>query len=917
MVTLGEGYRALGAGMSSSYRSRAKELKDLQRQQLLMAALTPVAQGVGQFATDLISAPFKEPVKQFMNTAEGRHLKTIKAARRADQQRVAARRKVISESGLDDESFIRQEVAANVDAQMTADLGDEFTNNGYLFAKERAQRINDNTAARLAAWQDAQKKVATVYTDDEWRDIISEYNPEPANLGQGLWQGGKRLLGFGKSKEESRRDAFDEILTYFELDPADYSTPESTKKTLNEIRSGIVQGVRPFNPQEIDQQLQGDFKNNAAFQGIMTRRERAKAEYKYFSKNHSNLFLNAYDEAGQDVQKALRIIDRTLAGNAELPDPTNDQIRKRYVADYKGDEISKEVQIKLRNSFYRSMYPETAFEDLSDKHKAEYEQTANARLSATISTAYSYATRSAASQIETLKKTNPTAYAARFADPAKAELEKRNLIFTNMQNLLENHLAEIEIVTSERMFSADETMSIFSGQLSFPEEILPFKEPPTVGTDPAGGAAADDPNAATVPVPAAANLEKKIELSRGEAIVAQYEAGDTAQAFKTMRSTIKQDIKNRKFSSAEEAVAYGVQASQDIADSFGLPNPLTTGTGRPSVKASVFAQDGDTERFTVEGGTRSLLGRDVTRRDATYTLSLDDGQVNVSVSQPGEMDKRPITLEEIPEGSIKNHLTYLKMTYQGNIEELQSLGVEDPQSRSLSGLSGRALELKKINNELLGAIDLPGLGDRGDVISFLTATPYEEPEKPESLLSDPTEQAPAEASEAPDASTVEQVAAEVSKLFNDGKAATALLRETAIQESNMGQTPGTYDMVDDPKFGRGSFGVGQVDERNFEDTMSRLRGDKGQPRNLVKYVQRFKDELGIDLTEVKYEDLADPKLGLIFTRLHYLKNPDPIPPTVQGRSKYWKKFYNTSAGSGTAAEYLANQKAYADIYGGA
>ena len=80
------------------------------------------------------------------------------------------------------------------------------------------------------------------------------------------------------------------------------------------------------------------------------------------------------------------------------------------------------------------------------------------------------------------------------------------------------------------------------------------------------------------------------------------------------------------------------------------------------------------------------------------------------------------------------------MTYQSNIEELQSLGIDAPQSRSLSGLSGRALELKKINNELLGAIDLPGLGDRGDVISFLTATPYNEPEKPESLLAESTAQ---------------------------------------------------------------------------------------------------------------------------------------------------------------------------------
>ena len=745
MATLGEGYSALGAGMSSQYQRDRDEMKKLmklqQRQQLMTAALAPIAQGVGQFATDLISAPFKEPVKQFMNTSEGRQLKTIKAARRADQQRVAARQKLITESGLDDASFIRQEVATNVDAQMTADLGDDFTNNGYLFAKERVQRIEDNTAARLASWQDAKKKVATVYTDDEWRDIISEYNPEPSNLGQGLWQGGKRLLGFGKSKEESRRDAFDAVLTYFELAPADYATQESTNKTLNEIRSGIVQGVRPFSPEEIDQQLQGDFKNNMAFQSVLTRRKRAKAEYEYFSKNHSDLFLNAYDEAGKDVQKALRIVDATLADNAKVLDPTKAANVESFVRDYSGDDISKEVQRKLRNSFYRSMYPETAFEDLSDAQKAEYAETAQARMNSTIATAYSYGTRAAARQIEELKKSNPTMYAEKFAGTAAADTNKTQLVLNNMHNLLENHLAEIEIVTSDRMFSADETMGIFSGQLSIPKEGLTFEERATVGTDPVEGATADAPTAIAVPAATAVSTDdEKIELPRGEAIVAQYEAGDTAQAFKTMRTDIKQDIKNRAFASAEEAVVYGVETAQFVADKYGLPNPLTTGTGRPAVKNSVFAQDGDTQEFSIEGGSKSLLGRDVDVRDATYTLSLDGGQVNVSVSQPGERSKRPLTLEEIPEGNIKNHLTYLKMTYQGNLEELQSLGVDEPQSRSLSGLSGRALELKKINNELLGAIDLPGLGDRGDVISLLTATPYKEPEKPESLLAESTAQ---------------------------------------------------------------------------------------------------------------------------------------------------------------------------------
>lgn len=274
------------------------------------------------------------------------------------------------------------------------------------------------------------------------------------------------------------------------------------------------------------------------------------------------------------------------------------------------------------------------------------------------------------------------------------------------------------------------------------------------------------------------------------------------------------------------------------------------------------------------------------------------------------------------------------------MEELNSLGVggasrqQSPESRGLTNIGGRGRELKLRNNKILDAIDLPGLNDRDKVIEFLTAEkapdlgyyidrkstlnrPKEERSTQPSLLSNPSETNKAELSfNEPEVSVVEAAAAEVSELFNDGSAATALLRETAIQESNMGQTKGTYTMSDGSgKFGRGSFGVSQVDERTFNDTLSRLRGDKGQPRNLVKYVDIMKDKAGIDLTEVTYEDLADPKLSLIFSRLHYLKIADPIPPTTAERAKYWKKHYNTSAGAGSPKEYLDNQRSYEVKYG--
>ncbi len=40
-------------------------------------------------------------------------------------------------------------------------------------------------------------------------------------------------------------------------------------------------------------------------------------------------------------------------------------------------------------------------------------------------------------------------------------------------------------------------------------------------------------------------------------------------------------------------------------------------------------------------------------------------------------------------------------------------------------------------------------------------------------------------------------------------------------------------------------------------------------------------------------------------RIKYLRDPDPIPDTVEGQAAYWKKIYNTPAGKGTVEHYLS------------
>lgn len=40
-------------------------------------------------------------------------------------------------------------------------------------------------------------------------------------------------------------------------------------------------------------------------------------------------------------------------------------------------------------------------------------------------------------------------------------------------------------------------------------------------------------------------------------------------------------------------------------------------------------------------------------------------------------------------------------------------------------------------------------------------------------------------------------------------------------------------------------------------------------------------------------------------RVKYLRDPDPIPDTVEGQAHYWKRVYNTPAGKGTIEHYLS------------
>lgn len=68
-------------------------------------------------------------------------------------------------------------------------------------------------------------------------------------------------------------------------------------------------------------------------------------------------------------------------------------------------------------------------------------------------------------------------------------------------------------------------------------------------------------------------------------------------------------------------------------------------------------------------------------------------------------------------------------------------------------------------------------------------------------------------------------------------------------------------------------------------------------------------------TMILYKDVVSELLEhndvfcCCMARIVYLRDPDPIPHTVEERAYYWKRVYNTPRGKGTIKHYMATARA--------
>lgn len=79
-------------------------------------------------------------------------------------------------------------------------------------------------------------------------------------------------------------------------------------------------------------------------------------------------------------------------------------------------------------------------------------------------------------------------------------------------------------------------------------------------------------------------------------------------------------------------------------------------------------------------------------------------------------------------------------------------------------------------------------------------------------------------------------------------------------------------------------------------------------RRLRRYWGPIKAKLGIDWTKTSWQDLQKPLYSGLAARLYLAKFPARIPPDLASQARYWKTYYNTSAGKGTVVKFINDVK---------
>tara|TARA_R100000951_G_scaffold23892_1_gene20113 strand:- start:6166 stop:9291 length:3126 start_codon:yes stop_codon:yes gene_type:complete len=242
-ISVGEGYSLLGQGFAKAAQGNLSEqrkmMKEAQRRQLVTAALTPVAQGVGQFATDLISAPFKDAASNFYNRGAGKGLNANRKAYRSLEKQAKDRMSEINKQGkynyfksISDEAYLAY------DAKSRSDLGEDFKSHAAYseglvelpsLIRQQQDKEYGEAVTEYNSYLDSP-------TQAQVSAAIKKYSPYATNPASWLYKKGKQIIT-GQDSAEIEEKALNRLQTHLASYGMDLSD-ESLAKLREVNRTG-------------------------------------------------------------------------------------------------------------------------------------------------------------------------------------------------------------------------------------------------------------------------------------------------------------------------------------------------------------------------------------------------------------------------------------------------------------------------------------------------------------------------------------------------------------------------------------------------------------------------------------------------------------------------------------------------------
>lgn len=108
---------------------------------------------------------------------------------------------------------------------------------------------------------------------------------------------------------------------------------------------------------------------------------------------------------------------------------------------------------------------------------------------------------------------------------------------------------------------------------------------------------------------------------------------------------------------------------------------------------------------------------------------------------------------------------------------------------------------------------------------------------------------------------------------------------------------------------RGAWGLAQCELGSVTESLNLLRRNKDLGKRAAVWVSSDSDATidwltALDPKVVLRALTISDRLSILFCRLHYFRVKEPIPISVEAQDKYYKQYYNTSAGAAKPGDFI-------------